>query len=51
MSITQVSEQLHFAEVTTFARFFTRMKGIYLPFQSEGQDVIAKRLVFCHVVE
>jgi len=28
MSITQISDQLHFAEVTTFARFFNRMKGI-----------------------
>ena len=28
MSITQISDQLHFAEVTTFARFFTRMKGM-----------------------
>ena len=28
MSITQISDQLHFAEVTTFARFFNRMKGM-----------------------
>ncbi len=28
LSITQISDQLHFAEVTTFARFFNRMKGI-----------------------
>jgi AraC-like DNA-binding protein len=28
LSITQISDQLHFAEVTTFARFFTRMKGM-----------------------
>ena len=28
MSITQISDQLHFAEVTTFARFFIRMKGM-----------------------
>ena len=26
LSITQISDQLHFAEVTTFARFFNRMK-------------------------
>jgi len=28
LSITQISERLHFAEVTTFARFFQRMKGM-----------------------
>lgn len=28
LSITQISEQLHFSEVTTFARFFHRMKGM-----------------------
>ena len=28
LSITQISDQLHFAEVTPFARFFNRMKGI-----------------------
>ena len=28
LSITQISDQLHFAEVTTFARFFQRMKGM-----------------------
>ena len=28
LSITQISDRLHFAEVTTFARFFTRMKGM-----------------------
>ena len=28
LSITQISGQLHFAEVTTFARFFNRMKGM-----------------------
>ena len=28
LSITQVSDRLHFAEVTTFARFFQRMKGM-----------------------
>ena len=28
MSITQIADQLHFAEVTTFARFFHRMKGV-----------------------
>ena len=28
MSITQISDQLHFAEVTTFARFFCRQKGM-----------------------
>ena len=28
LSITQIAERLHFAEVTTFARFFQRMKGI-----------------------
>ena len=28
LSITQISDQLHFAEVTTFARFFNRMKGM-----------------------
>ena len=28
LSITQISDQLHFAEVTTFTRFFTRMKGM-----------------------
>jgi len=28
LSITQISHQLHFAEVTTFARFFNRMKGM-----------------------
>ncbi len=28
LSITQISDQLHFAEVTTFARFFTRTKGM-----------------------
>ena len=28
LSITQISDQLHFAEVTTFARFFNRMKGV-----------------------
>ena len=28
LSITQISDQLHFAEVTSFTRFFNRMKGI-----------------------
>ena len=28
LSITQISNQLHFAEVTTFTRFFNRMKGV-----------------------
>ena len=28
LSITQISDRLHFAEVTTFTRFFNRMKGI-----------------------
>lgn len=28
LSITQISDRLQFAEVTTFARFFQRMKGI-----------------------
>jgi len=28
MSITQISDQLHFAEVTTFVRFFCRQKGM-----------------------
>ncbi len=28
LSITQISDQLHFSEVTTFARFFNRMKGM-----------------------
>ena len=28
LSISQISDQLHFAEVTTFARFFNRMKGM-----------------------
>ena len=28
MSITQISDQLLFAEVSTFACFFNRMKGI-----------------------
>lgn len=28
LSITQISDRLHFAEVTTFARFFNRMKGV-----------------------
>ena len=28
LSITQISDRLHFAEVTTFARFFHRMKGV-----------------------
>ena len=28
LSITQISDQLNFAEVTTFARFFQRMKGM-----------------------
>ena len=28
MSITKISDQLHFAEVTTFARFFCRQKGM-----------------------
>ena len=28
MSISQIAEQLHFAETTTFARFFQRMKGM-----------------------
>ena len=28
LSITQISDRLHFAEVTTFARFFNRMKGM-----------------------
>jgi AraC-like DNA-binding protein len=28
LSITQISDQLHFAEVTTFARFYKRMKGM-----------------------
>ena len=28
LSITQISDQLHFAETTTFARFFNRMKGM-----------------------
>ena len=28
LSITQISDQLHFAEVTTFTRFFNRMKGV-----------------------
>ena len=28
LSITQISDQLHFAEVTTFTRFFNRMKGM-----------------------
>ena len=28
LSITQISDKLHFAEVTTFARFFNRMKGM-----------------------
>ncbi len=27
MSISQISDQLHFAEITTFARFFKRLKG------------------------
>ena len=27
LSITQISDRLHFAEVTTFTRFFNRMKG------------------------
>jgi transcriptional regulator GlxA family with amidase domain len=28
LSVAQIAEQLHFAETTTFARFFQRMKGI-----------------------
>ncbi len=28
LSITQISDRLHFADVTTFARFFNRMKGM-----------------------
>ena len=28
LSITQIADRLHFAEVTTFARFFNRMKGM-----------------------
>ena len=28
LSITQISDRLHFAESTTFARFFNRMKGV-----------------------
>ena len=28
LSITQISDRLHFAEVTTFTRFFNRMKGM-----------------------
>ena len=28
LSITQISDRLHFAEVTTFARFYKRMKGM-----------------------
>lgn len=28
LSITQISDRLHFAEATTFARFFNRMKGM-----------------------
>jgi len=28
LSITQISDRLHFAEPTTFARFFNRMKGM-----------------------
>jgi AraC-like DNA-binding protein len=28
LSITQIAVKLHFAEVTTFARFFNRMKGM-----------------------
>jgi AraC-like DNA-binding protein len=28
LSITQISDRLHFAEVATFARFFNRMKGM-----------------------
>ncbi len=28
LSITQISDWLHFAETTTFARFFSRMKGV-----------------------
>lgn len=27
LSIAQTADRLHFAETTTFARFFTRMKG------------------------
>lgn len=28
LSVAQIAEQLHFADTTTFARFFARMKGI-----------------------
>ena len=28
LSVAQIAEQLHFAETTTFARFFQRMKGV-----------------------
>ena len=28
LSVAQIAEQLHFAETTTFARFFQRMKGM-----------------------
>ena len=28
LSIAQIADRLHFAETTTFARFFYRMKGI-----------------------
>jgi AraC-like DNA-binding protein len=28
LCITQISDRLHFAEATTFARFFNRMRGM-----------------------
>jgi AraC-like DNA-binding protein len=28
MTVAQIAEHLHFAETTTFARFFKRMKGV-----------------------
>jgi len=28
LSVTQIAERLHFADSTTFARFFRRMKGV-----------------------
>jgi AraC-like DNA-binding protein len=39
LSITQISDQLHFAEVTTFARFFSRMKGITPRKFREGKQI------------
>ena len=28
LSVAQIAERLHFADSTTFARFFRRMKGV-----------------------